>query len=51
MMSIPFFGIALAFLCILIGQRLAAIALWGLSLIALLALFRMHATDPLNLVL
>lgn len=51
MMSIPFFGIALAFLCVLIGQRGAAMALWGLSLIALLVLFRLHATDPLTIVL
>ncbi|WP_029004233.1 DUF5993 family protein [Azorhizobium doebereinerae] len=51
MMSIPFFGVAAAFICVFAGQRGAALVLWALSMAALLVLFRLHATDPLNIVL
>ncbi|GGF86547.1 hypothetical protein GCM10007301_53020 [Azorhizobium oxalatiphilum] len=51
MMSIPFFGILAAFLCVFSGQRGAALMLWALSMVGLAVLFRLHATDALNLVL
>jgi len=48
-MSLPFFGCALGFLAIWAGRRGIAVALWGLSLIGLLVLFRLHTTDALPL--
>lgn len=51
MMSLPFFGLFAAFACIWAGKRAAALALWAISIAVLLALFRLHATDPLNIVL
>lgn len=47
MMSLPFFGFALAFVGILAGQRRLAVALLALSLIATLVLFKVHVTDAL----
>jgi hypothetical protein len=49
MMSVPFFGCALAMLAVWAGRRWIAVALWALSLIALGVLFRLHATDTLPL--
>ena len=51
MMSIPFFGLFLAFALTCVGWRRVAIAAWALSLVGLLVLFRLHATDALNIVL
>lgn len=51
MMSIPFFGLLAGLLCVLAGQRRAALGFWGISMVCLLVLFKLHATDPLNLVL
>jgi len=51
MMSLPFFGLFLAFACTCVGWRRVAIFAWALSLIGLLVLFRLHATDALNIVL
>ncbi|MFG1423048.1 DUF5993 family protein [Roseixanthobacter liquoris] len=51
MMTLPFFGFFVAFALILAGQRLPSLLVWAVSLLVLLALFKMHATDPLNLVL
>jgi hypothetical protein len=51
MMSIPFFGLSAAFACVLAGRRGAALAFWALSMASLLVLFKLHATDPLNIVL
>ncbi|MFA6967465.1 DUF5993 family protein [Bosea sp. (in: a-proteobacteria)] len=51
MMSIPFFGLLAGLLCVLAGQRRAALGLWGISMVCLLVLFKLHATDPLNVVL
>lgn len=51
MMTLPFFGFFVAFALILAGQRIPSMLMWGLSLLALLTLFKMHATDPLHLVL
>ena len=51
MMSIPFFGLFLAFALACVGWRRVAIAAWTLSLVGLLVLFRLHATDALNIVL
>ncbi len=51
MMSLPFFGLLAAFACVFAGRRGAAMMLWGLSLVCLLVLFKLHATDPLNIVL
>jgi hypothetical protein len=47
MMSIPFFGYALAFAAMWAGRRWIAVALWALSVVAQLWLFRLHLTDPL----
>jgi hypothetical protein len=51
MMSLPFFGLFAALIFAAIGRRGLAVALWLASMAVLLALFRAHATDPLNLVL
>lgn len=51
MMSIPFFGLLAAFACIFAGRRGAALLLWALSMACLMLLFKLHATDPLNIVL
>ncbi|KPH80928.1 DUF5993 family protein [Bosea vaviloviae] len=51
MMSIPFFGLLAGLLCVLAGQRRAALGFWGSSMVCLLVLFKLHATDPLNVVL
>ncbi|MEP9379667.1 DUF5993 family protein [Aquabacter sp. CN5-332] len=50
-MSLPFFGIFIALALVLAGQRVASIVLFAASLAALLVLFKLHATDSLNLVL
>jgi hypothetical protein len=49
MMSIPFFLFAGALAATFRGKRGMAIGLWTLSVIAMLVLFRLHATDPLNI--
>lgn len=49
MMSVPFFGCALAMLAVWSGRRGVAVGLWALSLIALGVLFRLHVTDALPL--
>ncbi|MGU3492893.1 DUF5993 family protein [Xanthobacteraceae bacterium A53D] len=51
MMSIPFFVALAGFICVLAGQRGAALMLWALSMVSLMVLFRLHATDSLNIVL
>lgn len=51
MMSLPFFGAFLALLATLSGERMIALILWVVSTAVLLALFRMHATSPLNIAL
>ncbi|MFS8036819.1 DUF5993 family protein [Xanthobacter sp. AM11] len=51
MMSLPFFGVFLALLATLTGERVIALILWAVSMAAMLALFRMHASDPLHIVL
>lgn len=51
MMSIPFFGLFLAMAAGLGGYRLPAFLLWLASMAALVALFKMHATDALNIAL
>lgn len=51
MMSLPFFGMLLALVFAGAGQRALAILAWLVSIGVLLALFRLHATDPLNIVL
>lgn len=50
MMVIPFLGVSGALGAALVGRRSLALGLWGFSLVALLLLFRQHASDPLNLV-
>jgi hypothetical protein len=47
MMSLPFFAQGLAALCILTGRRNAAIGFWAASIIIMLVLFKLHATDTL----
>lgn len=49
MMTIPFLGFSGAIGAALAGRRSLAIGLWGFSLLALLMLFREHASDALNL--
>ena len=49
MMSVPFFGCALAMLAVCAGRRWIAVGLWAISLIALGVLFRLHVTDSLPL--
>ena len=51
MMSIPFFGIFLALVATLAGSRPVALVLWAISMVAMLALFKHHATDALNIAL
>lgn len=51
MMSVPFFGLFLALSATLAGRRGAAVPLWGLSIVTMLVLFRVHATDPLRIAL
>lgn len=51
MMSVPFFGLFLALSATLAGRRGAALLLWVLSIAAMLALFQVHATDPLRIAL
>jgi hypothetical protein len=51
MMSIPFFGVFLAFVATLAGSRTLALALWFVSMAAMVVLFKLHATDPLNIAL
>lgn len=51
MMSIPFFGLLAALAFVFAGRRRAALALWALSMVCLMVLFKLHATDPLNIVL
>jgi hypothetical protein len=47
MMSLPFFGLFAGFCLIWAERRAAAIALWLVSMAALLLLFHSHATDSL----
>ncbi|WP_165694207.1 DUF5993 family protein [Teichococcus deserti] len=49
MMSLPFFGLFAAFCLAWAERRAAAVALWAASMLALLLLFRSHATDSLAL--
>jgi hypothetical protein len=51
MMSIPFFLIVAALAAAWFGHRQASLVFWAAGLLALLLLFRAHATDVLNLVL
>lgn len=51
MMSLPFFGLLAAFGCVFAGRRRAALGFWALSMLALLVLFKLHATDALTIVL
>ncbi|MBL8906376.1 MAG: hypothetical protein JNM20_06850 [Rhizobiales bacterium] len=49
MMSIPFFLFAGALAAVYGGRRNLAIGLWALSVAVMLILFRLHATDQLNI--
>ncbi|ADH90584.1 putative transmembrane protein [Ancylobacter novellus DSM 506] len=51
MMSLPFFGLLVALAFTGTGHRGLAVLFWLLSIAVLLALFRLHATDPLDIVL
>ncbi len=51
MMSLPFFGVFLAFIFVFTGHRRLAMLVWALSMVCLLVLFKLHATDPLNITL
>lgn len=49
MMSVPFFGFFLAFAAILAGYRRIAMGVFALALVFTLVLFKLHATDALNI--
>lgn len=49
MMSIPFFLFAAGLAAVWRGSRRAALGLWVLGIGVLLVLFRLHATDVLNI--
>lgn len=51
MMSLPFFGLFAALVLLGLGHRRPAMAVWGLSIVVLLALYHAHATDTLDIVL
>jgi hypothetical protein len=51
MMSIPFFLIVAALAAAWSGHRRMSIALGAAALLALMVLFRLHATDALELAL
>jgi Family of unknown function (DUF5993) len=51
MMSIPFFLIFAALAAAWSGHRQVSIALWATSLLILLVLYRLHATDVLGIAL
>jgi len=51
MMSLPFFGMFLALVFAGAGQRALAVLAWLVSIAVLLTLFRLHATDALDIVL
>ncbi|GAB4071626.1 hypothetical protein GCM10028812_45900 [Ancylobacter sonchi] len=51
MMSLPFFGLFAGLALILAGRRGAAMLVWALSMTLLALLFRLHATDALNIAL
>ena len=51
MMSVPFFLFAAGLIAVARGWRGTALTLWALGVAVALALFRLHATDPLNIVL
>ncbi len=48
-MSIPFFLVVAALAAAWSGRRQVSLGLWAASLVTLLLLFRLHATDTLNL--
>jgi hypothetical protein len=49
MMSAPFLLFAAGLAAVAGGWRRASLAFWALGLAALLALFRLHATDVLHI--
>ena len=51
MMSIPFFAGLLAMLAAWTGRRAVALWLWAATVGAILILFRLHATDALDIAL
>ncbi len=51
MMSLPFFLVVCSVIAALLGRRRVAVGFWALGLVTLLVLFRLHATDTLNIIL
>lgn len=51
MMSLPFFGVFLSILSAWFGYRQVALGFALISIVGTLALFRMHATDALQIAL
>lgn len=49
MMALPFLTLFGALIAASFNYRSWSIALWGITLILLLTLFRLHATDALSL--
>ncbi|WP_343036176.1 DUF5993 family protein [Chelativorans alearense] len=49
MMALPFATLFLGLICAWQGHRFWAIGLWAVTLILMIALFLLHATDPLGL--
>jgi hypothetical protein len=51
MMSVPFFLLAGGLWAVSAGRRSLALVLWALGAAVMLGLFRLHATDALNIAL
>jgi hypothetical protein len=51
MMSIPFFLVVAALAAAGTGHREVSLAFWAASILTLLVLFRLHATDVLGIAL
>lgn len=51
MMSVPFFLLLAGFAYTWAGKRSMALACWALSMLGLMVLFKLQATDPLSIVL
>lgn len=50
-MSLPFFAAFAAMAAAWSGRRTVAFGLWAATLVAILVLFRLHATDALDIAL
>ena len=51
MMAVPFLLVFAALLAALLGGRRSSLVLWAAGIVALLVLFRLHATGALDIAL